>query len=180
MGIRYGSLDEEVRTYMAQELEFDLSRNCLYVSRRLTAAGAEQWPSILREAVLHHDDSWLAATLRASGALDTYEERHAQNGKVTMARIPVTAPDTLAEGEFNRFYARGLCAQVLASKGTEVEVYRGKDVQSPRLESQAMIGKHFPAAKLLDDLRQSIGVDTAMRLPPGPNSGLTVRRIQRE
>ena len=177
MGIRYDSLDEEVRTYMVQELESDLSRNGLYVSLRLTPEAAKQWPSILREAVLHHDDSWLAETLRASGALAAFEERHGQSGTVTTARIPFTAPDTLAEGEFNRFYARGLCAQVLAAGGTEVEVYRGKEVQPPRPESQAMIGKHLLAVALLDDLRRSIGVDTAMRLPSGPNSGLTVRRV---
>jgi hypothetical protein len=108
MGIRYESLDEEVRTCMVQELEFDISRSCLYVSSRLTPAGAKQWPGMLREAILHHDDSWLAETLRASGALAAFEERHGQNGKVTTARIPITAPDTLAEGEFNRFYT--LCA----------------------------------------------------------------------
>jgi hypothetical protein len=177
MGIRYESLDEEVRTYMDQELSLDVSKSCLYISSRLTPTGAKQWPGMLREAILHHDDSWLAEALRTSGVLAAFEERRGQSGKVITARIPITASDTLAEGEFNRFYARGLCAQVLAVGGTEVEVYRGKDVPSPRPESQAMIGKHLSAAALLDDLRQSGGVDTAMRLPPGPNSGLTVRRV---
>ncbi|MHB8107519.1 MAG: hypothetical protein ACYDH4_08875 [Candidatus Cryosericum sp.] len=179
MGIRYESLDEEVRTCMDQELSLDVSKSCLYISLRLTPTGAKQWPGMLREAILHHDDSWLAETLRTSGVLAAFEERHGQNGKVTTARIPITAADTLAEGEFNRFYIRGLCVQVLASSGTEVEVYRGKEVQSPRPESQAMIGKRLSAAKLLDDLRKPIGVDTAMGVPPGPNSGLTVRRVQR-
>ena len=26
-----------------------------------------------------------------------------------MVKVPVTAPQTLAEGEFNRFYIRGVC-----------------------------------------------------------------------
>ncbi|MGH3041645.1 MAG: hypothetical protein ACRDNG_07905 [Gaiellaceae bacterium] len=83
----------------------------------------------------------------------------------------------MAEGEFNRFYARGLCADVVASGGTEVQVYRGKDVQNPRSESQAMIGRRLPAQSLLDDLRTSQGVEPALGLPPGPNSGLTIRRV---
>jgi len=69
--------------------------------------------------------------------------RHNQDGSISMTRMLDNAADTLAEGEFNRFYARGLCAQVLSSGGTEVEVYRGKVVQNPRPQSQVMIGKHF-------------------------------------
>jgi len=48
--------------------------------------------------------------------------RHNQDGSISMTRMLDNAADTLAEGEFNRFYARGLCAQVLSSGGTEVEV----------------------------------------------------------
>lgn len=94
-----------------------------------------------------------------------------------MVKVPVTAPDTLAEGEFNRFYSRGVCVDVLAANGSTVEVYRGKAVTNPRARSQALIGRVLPAAALLGDLRTSIGVETAMGLPPGPNSGLTVRRV---
>jgi hypothetical protein len=107
----------------------------------------------------------------------TEEQRRKPKGGFTTARVPHTAPDTLAEGEFNRFYARGLCAFVVSSGGTEVEVYRGKEVQNARPESQAMIGRRLPAQKLLDDLRTSQGVEPALGLPPGPNSALTVRRV---
>jgi hypothetical protein len=106
----------------------------------------------------------------------TEEQRRKPKGGFTTAQVPYTAPDTLAEGEFNRFYARGLCVHVLASGGTEVEVYRGKEVQNPRPESQAMIGRRLPAQNLLDDLRTAQGVEPALGLPRGPNSGLTVRR----
>jgi len=95
----------------------------------------------------------------------------------TTAKIPVTAPDTLAEGEFNRFYARGLCARAIDNGIKEVVVYRGKEVQQPRAESQAMIGKKIDATVLLEDLRNSPGVEPALGLPPGPNSGLTVHLL---
>jgi hypothetical protein len=178
MSIRYDNLDATVRVLMVRELERDQANGSLYISPRLTAAGAEAWLQILREAFEQHDDVWIAATLRSRGFISTTEQRRKPKGGFTTAQVPHTAPDTLAEGEFNRFYARGLCAQVVASGGTEVEVYRGKEVQNPRPESQAMVGRSLPAQQLLQDLRSSQGVEPALGLPPGPNSGLTVRRVR--
>jgi len=178
MGIHCESLDKVVRSYMIQELDADVSNGRLYISPRLTEAGAKIWPDILREAFGEHDDMWIAATLRSHGLLNAQEHRRKPRGGFTIVQVPYTAADTLAEGEFNRFYARGLCMQVLSTDGTQVEVYRGKDVRDPRPESQAMIGRLLPAQKLLDDLRSSPGVEPALGLPPGPNSGLTVRRAK--
>lgn len=176
MSIRYDSLDRSVRDAMIQELQLDISSGSLYVSQRLSDEGAQAWPQILREAFETYDDGWIAATLRSRTLLREYEQRRKPKGGFTTAQVPYTAADTLAEGEFNRFYARGLCASVLASGGTDVEVYRGKEVQNPRPESEAMIGQRLPARQLLEDLRVSQGVEPALGLPRGPNSGLTVRR----
>ena len=177
MGIQYESLDGAVRSCMIQELDLDLSTGRLYLSLRLNDAGKQEWPETLRKAFLEYDDLWLANALRSMNLLNPSVPRHNHDGSISMTRMPDNAADTLAEGEFNRFYARGLCAQVLSSGGTEVEVYRGKVVQNPRPQSQVMIGKHFQVKRLLEDLRQSIGVEPAMGLPAGPNSGLTVRRL---
>ena len=179
MSIRYDSLDPDVRRAMIQELDRDIAGGPLYVSKRLTEEGAKAWPQILREAFEHHDDDWIASTLRSRGLLRTHEERNKPKGGTTIAQVPVTAADTMAEGEFNRFYARGLCVNVIATGGTDVEVYRGKAAQNPRPQSEAMLGKHVPAQALLDDLRTSQGVEPALKLPPGPNSGLTIRRPTR-
>jgi hypothetical protein len=177
MGIRYRNLDAAVRAFMVREVERDQANNCLYISPRLTDAGAQAWPQILPEACEQQDDTWIASTLRSRGFIRTNEQRRKPKGGFTTAQVPYTAPDTLAEGEFNRFYARGLCAYVVEFGDIEVEVYRGKEVQNPRPESEAMIGRRLPAQTLLDDLRTSQGVEPALGLPPGPNSGLTVRRV---
>lgn len=177
MTIRCESLNESVRDAMVRELERDIADGTLYVSPRLTSEGARVWPAILREAFQSHDDTWTAATLRSRDLICSQEQRRKPKGGFTMAKVPHTAPDTLAEGEFNRFYARGLCACVLASGESEVEVYRGKDAQSPRPESEAMIGLRLSAQALLDDLRTAQGVEPALGLPPGPNSGVTIRRV---
>lgn len=178
MSIRYDSLDSAVRSAMLQEVERDLDSGSLYQSPRLTDSGVQEWPRLLREAIRDHDDAWLADSLRNGGYIRAQEPRRKRDGTSSMVKVPYTAPDTLAEGEFNRFYARGLCADVVAGGGGEVEVYRGKAVDNPRSQSTAMIGTRIPAQSLLDDLRTAQGVEPALGLPPGPNSGLTVRRAR--
>mgnify|MGYP001474528038 CR=1 FL=1 len=178
MGILYESLDESVRACMLQELEKDILDDNLYISPRLTDTGVKIWPEILRDAFASHDDTFVANALRSQGLLRSQEKRRRPNGGISMVNVPHTAADTLAEGEFNRYYARGVCLNVLDTSGTHVEVYRGKEVQKPRPESSALIGKRLSAQMLLDDLRSSPGVEPAMGLPPGPNSGLTIRRVE--
>jgi len=177
MSIRYDSLDEAVRHCMISELDRDTQGGNLYISSRLTEAGALGWPILLHEALVKHDDIWLAEQIRTRDLMRVTEQRRARGGGITSAKVPHNAPETLAEGEFNRFYIRGLCKHVMECAGTEVEVYRGKDVSNPRPDSQAMIGKRLPASQLLQDLRASQGVEPALGLPPGPNSGLTVRSV---
>lgn len=91
-----------------------------------------------------------------------------------MAQVPVTAPDTLSEGEFNRYYVRGVCRRAIADRVQKVEVYRARHSDNPRQESEALIGKEIDPTALLTDLRNSQGVEPALGIPPGPNSGLCV------
>ena len=178
MSIQYESLDKSVRHSMVEELELDQQKGTLYISPRLTDEGVDAWFHIVREAFNDHDDTWIASTLRSQRLMCTTEQRRKSKGGFTPVKVPRTAPDTLAEGEFNRFYIRGLCRDVLKSEDmAEVEVYRGKSVEKPRHQSEQMIGQRLPAQRLLEDLRTSLGVDTALGLPPGPNSGLTARRV---
>lgn len=82
----------------------------------------------------------------------------------------------LAEGEFNRFYIRALCWITLLT-GKKLKIYRAKFSQTPRIDSQRMIGSFIDAEQLLLDLRKNPGTDTALGLPPGPNSGLSVELV---
>ncbi len=96
-----------------------------------------------------------------------------------MAKVASNAAEMLAEGELNRFFIRGLCiCMTAADVNAEVEIYRAKEVEKPRSESQMRIGKRVRASALLNDLRQNIAVDTALGVPAGPNSGLSVRAIR--
>ena len=175
MGIYYENLDEKTRQFMLKELEMDVKQGRVYISPRLNSLGQSKWVNLLKEAIKNHDDDWLANQLRSRGYMRSHEIRRTRTGKTTTAKVPKNAPETLSEGEFNRYYARGMCARALAEGTNEVVVYRGKSVQQPRPESQSKIGQRIDAKKLLEDLRMSQGVEPALGIPPGPNSGLTVR-----
>jgi hypothetical protein len=175
MPLNYENLDDKTRQSMLQEIALDVSRGSLYISPRLNEQGVQNYALLLREAAESHSDAWLANELRHQGYIKAFEQRRKRKGGFTTAKVPVTAPETLAEGEFNRFYARGLCIRAIKEGIAEVQVYRGKAVRNPRPESQAKIGQMISAEALLEDLRQSPGVEPALGLPPGPNSGLTVR-----
>ncbi|MHB1413989.1 MAG: hypothetical protein ACYC1C_01960 [Chloroflexota bacterium] len=160
---------------MLDELAMDLAAGTLYISSRLSAAGRTAYEQVLREAITKTDETWLAEALRAHGRRNTTESRRKPSGGFTTAKVPVNAPETLAEGEFNRFYARGVCRRAVEDAIPKVVVYRAKLVVNPRPESQSMIGSQVDARALLEDLRAHQGVEPALRLPPGPNSGLSVR-----
>lgn len=179
MALHYEHLDERTRRFMLKEVDLDMSQGSLYISPRLNEQGAQQYPALLREAVQNRDDGWLANELRRLSCMKAFEQRRKPKGGSTSAEVPITAPDTLAEGEYNRFYVRGLCVRSIEDGIHEVEVYRGKQVDRPRPESQALIGRRLSAEGLLKDIRQSPGVEPALGLPPGPNSGLTVRLLSR-
>lgn len=174
MGMHYASL-ADVREHMSNELKVDQAAGKLFVSNRLTPLGGQKWPGLLLVAVEQHDDEWLAGQLRANRLIIAQEQRRKPSGGYTMAAVPATAPDTLAEGEFNRFYIRGVCLQAIKIGRPTVEVYRAKAVGAPRAESIAKVGTHISPERLLADLRQNLGIDTALGLPAGPNSGLSVK-----
>ena len=174
MALRYRNLDESTRSFMLSEVDLDLSHEKLYISPQLNELGAQNYVSVLKEAIEHHDDTWLAEQLRNRGYMKEHEQRKKGSGFTTV-RVPKNAPDTLSEREFNRYYIRGLCVRVIEEGMDQVEIYQGKRVSKPRPESEALLGKRVSAETLLEDLRESAAVELALGLPRRPNSGLTVR-----
>jgi len=160
---------------MLSEIAHDVFEKTLYISTRLAEVGAQNWAALLTESAEQHDDAWLANEIQRRGYLRTHEERRKSTGGTTTVKVPVTAHTTLAEGEFNRFYVRGLCQSVLKNGGDRLVAYRARHSSNPRPESDAIVGREFSPTSLLADLRTSTGVEPALGVPPGPNSGLSVR-----
>ncbi len=175
MGLTLLSLDERTRGFILQEFEQDVKAGKLFISDRLTPSGKKDYPDLFQKAIRSGNDASLARDLNTPGRLELSESKISSKGKRFSSAVPKNAAETLAEGEFNRFYARGLCRRAIEDKLPNLVIYRAKDVSVPRPDSAAKIGTQISAPKLLEDLRKSIGVDPALGLPSGPNSGLSVK-----
>jgi hypothetical protein len=175
MPLTYLNLDDRTRHFMLEEIDMDANAGKIYLSSYLSPTGQADWPALLRRAAQSETDGWFGAQLRLSSRLNTMgQRRKPKGGGYTMVRVPITAHETLSEGEFNRFYIRGLCRRAIADNIPDVIVYRAKAVDNPRPESQHKIGAHEDPAILLRDLREHVGVETSSGFP-GPNSGLSVK-----
>jgi len=177
MALTLEHLDEKTRHYMLAEFDRDAAQDDgVYLSERLSPQGVAAYPSALREAIASGDDSTLQSVLQEPGMLNSHDKSYVtKKGKLVTPKMNVRAPQTLAEGEFNRYYVRGLCARVCNEGGGNVEVYRARASSWERPESVAMIGSQINATELLDDLRRHIGEEPT--LLPDVNSGLSVRLI---
>lgn len=174
MALNLENLDAQIRELMMGEIDFDIARGRLFLSERLNELGKQQYPDLLKKSVINGNDETLSHDLLKYGLFNPTYPRRSQNGKTTQVKMPSNAHITLAEGEFNRYYMRAVCLRAIEQNAT-VEVYRAKEVSQPRSESEAKLGLELDPKKLLVDLRANIGTDTALGIPPGPNSGLSIR-----
>lgn len=170
MPLHYENLDKTTRKFMQEEIQSDISSNTIYLGSYLNEQGKILWPKILLNAAENGNDASLAETLRSENLLKTTALRA---GKPVS--VPKNAAETLSEGEFNRYYARGVCLHALSNGSETVTVYRARHSSNPRSTSEEKIDTSVDAKDLLEDLRKNIGIDTALGLPNGPNSGLSVK-----
>ena len=175
MGLNYKSLDQVTRNKMIKEFKADVSNNSVYLSKRFTDDGGKYYVDAMISHLENGNDDSLATALKNSNCFKSHEERKTVKG-MSLVKVPETASQTFSEGEFNRFYIRGLCLRAL-EEGVSLCVYRARYSENPRAESEAIIGKFFDPTQLLVDLRNNIGIDTALGLPSGPNSGLSIEII---
>lgn len=176
MALTLRNLDEQTRAAMLEEVELDINNGKLYISDRLNALGKQRYPELLIENIKKGDDLTLANALKQGLFNSTYQRKKPKGGfsNVTM---PSNAPDMLAEGEFNRFYIRGLCKRAVETGNGQLRVYRSRFSQNPRPESERKIGQIVNASELLSDMRNNVGTETYFGVPNGPNSGLSVELI---
>ncbi|EGJ50931.1 hypothetical protein [Desulfocurvibacter africanus] len=147
IGNAYDSLDEETRRWMLVELDEDEQGGVLYYPPLLTDRGREEYRWLLREALKHHDDAWLAHGLDKPGLLrieladsetmgmsqrgrrgprwrTRIEQPNAEAMGTSPAEVPMSVIDDMAADEFNRYYSRGVCRRVLESGLGQVEIYK--------------------------------------------------------
>lgn len=166
-------LDATTRNLMLAEIDDDVSASRLYLSLRLSPQGVRLYEGLLRESARSHHPDWLATELQRQGCIVDQEQRKLKDGRIISAKTPSNAAQILADGEFNRFYARAVC-MLAVGQGRKVRICRGKQVNDPRPESEAVIGQVFDPVSVVFDLRAASGLEAGLALHVGANSGLTL------
>jgi hypothetical protein len=176
MGLRYENLDDETRKFMVEEIEMDIQSDKVYRSSYLTQSGQGAFPDLVLEAAKTGNDDTLTGSLRGKFNTTTMRRKPRAHGYYRAA-VPVNAAEVLAESEFNRYFVRGLCRRAIGSGIERLQVFRAKAVAQPRPESERKIGLLVLPDVVLSDVRKSqeYGVETALGIPPGPGSGITLR-----
>jgi hypothetical protein len=183
--MEYTNLDETTRRYMLMELEEDVREGRVILSRLLTNRGQGEFIDLLGEAMRHHDPYWLGSELRSGGRMHIALE-DADVQKLAPEELPVYEPDVLAEGEFNRYYVRGMCRRALdegieelrivkLTKGPYASfVYKSGDLPQDEREREVDVADKVDPQWLLEKLRQDPEGEMDLGIPGEPGSGLTV------
>jgi len=169
----FENLDSKTRKFMLIAIEEAEKTNNIYYSTRFNSNGNQKWVPLLKDAAKQYNEHWLAYQLEANVLMKDFEGAQTPSGGYTIKHVPHTAAETMAEGQFNRFYILGLCKRATAEGITHLEIYRAKNVTKPRPESQAMIGTKLS----ITDIEAQLEVTNNSFKSPlvKPNSGLSVR-----
>lgn len=170
----FSDLTNDLIPLMLEEVDLDINEGSLYLSPRLTEYGLIQYPLFLKKTIINLSFQEFLIALQVPGILKTTEARKNKSGGYSYVKVPSNAANLIAEGEFNKFYIRALCRKAI-SESLPLEVYRAKPVTTPRADSEAKIGISINPAELLDDLRNTKGIDSHLGLPNGYNSGLSIK-----
>jgi hypothetical protein len=175
MPLQYESLDPVTRRYALAELDSDLATDKFHVSERLRPTAIKEYERYLHEAIRYYDDRWLEE--HTADLLVDFEHRRTRSGGTTTARIPDMAARMLAEGDFNRYYMRGVCLRAIEEGREVVEVYRARLSIEPRRESAELEGHRLPAREVLNYLRGQPSAQPEVTALARTNSGLSVRLV---
>ncbi len=146
IGNVYESLDKDTRRWMLTEFDEDERAGKVHLDSLLTERGKKEFLWLMREAIQHHDDAWLANGLDKPGMLridlanteavspqrprgpgwrKSGEQPDSEVMGRSSAEVPTSVIEDLAADEFNRYYSRGVCRRVLESgMGNQVEIYK--------------------------------------------------------
>ncbi|MFA6266277.1 MAG: hypothetical protein WC670_11265 [Pseudolabrys sp.] len=176
MGLFYGDLTPDIRRLMIEEIDMDVASENISLSRWLTQGGQGNWPDLLKRAATEGSDVTLATEIRRGNHLvERYQKRKPKSNEYTWAAVPHNGHEVLAEIEFNNYFCRALCRHAIENRIPRLEIYRAKAAMQPRPESQEKIGTLIDPLTVLTDLRASVGSATALGIPAGPGTGLTLR-----
>jgi hypothetical protein len=153
MELGFETLDFETRRLMVEEVQADVTGGRIFLSNYLNQEGQQVWPTLLIAAINTGTADTLAEDLRRGAFFRARYAKRTPSGGITYAAVPITAHQTLAEGQFNAYYMRALARRALDS-GERLQVYRAKAVANSRSSSQGLIGTWLDPLEVLRVLRE--------------------------
>ena len=170
---KFENLDKVTRPFIIKAIEEAEQTNNIYYSTRFNENGRTSWSSLLKKAANEHDEHWLAYQIESNVLMKDFEGARTRLGGYSIKHVPHKAAETMAEGQFNRFYMLGLCKRARQEEISQLEVYRAKPTSQHRSSSEAIIGKQF----LVDEIEQQLKeIKNCFNSPLlKPNSGLCIR-----
>jgi isocitrate dehydrogenase kinase/phosphatase len=169
---KFNKLDKQTRLLMCEEITIAEKSKNVYESTRFNDTGRKIWVTLLQNAAQEYDEHWLAYQLEIAGAMKDLETKAKPKGGYTIAHVPDKATETLADGQFNRFYMAAICRRALNNGKLNVIIYRAKERIEPRPGSQLLEGTSRDANTLLQELRiRDLSLKCNLLKP---NSGLSI------
>ena len=175
MPLHYENLDPITRRFAFEELQRDIDNGTFHASERLRPESVGEYKRLLSEALRYYDDRWLEE--RAEDLVIEHEPRRTRSGGVIEARVPTMAVRMLTEGDFNRYYMRGVSLRAIDEERGVVEVYRARLSLEARPESAELEGRRVSPRDVLSWLRGEPGDDDGAVRLGRPNSGLSIRLV---
>jgi len=169
----YDDLEDVTRKMMLEAIEEANESNNIYYSTRFNDLGKQRWLPLLREAANLYNEHWLAFQIEAEVLMKDFEGSRTPSGGYTIKHVPHIASETMADGQFNRFYMLGLCKYARQQGINHLEIYRAKFSSEPREESQALVGGLLSLEEIESQLLVTINSFNSPLLKP--NSGLSLR-----
>ena len=170
---RLENLDDATRFSMLEAIEEAQNTGNIYYSTRFNQSGKNEWLPLLKQAAQEFNEHWLAYQLESKKLMKDFEGARTSSDVYTIKHVPHTAAQTIAEGQFNRFYMLGICKRARVEGITHLEIYRAKERSEPRPESQSLIGNQLSIDEIEIQLKE---VKASFNSPLiKPNSGLCVR-----
>jgi hypothetical protein len=169
----FENLNTDVRHLMLKAIEDAEATKNIYFSSRFNQTGKDNWLNLLKQAALHHNEHWLAFQLEYIGSFNSTEMFQKPSGSYSVKHVPHNASQTLAEGQFNRFYMLGLCLHAKTRDINSLEIYRAKTRSDSRPTSQGLEGTKISVSEVEAQLKVVLSSHRSPLLQP--NSGLSVK-----
>lgn len=181
----FEELTQAIRVLMVSEFQAEQSSSicAAYRPKVLTLAGENIFCSTMEEHLASGDESSLAIALSPSAYWVERGIRNTKKGPISYTLSGHQRAKVFAITDFNTWYVRALCKQLMNEGVETCEVYRAQYAYEPRGACLLLEGKLINVKALYEGHRSRYhpaltSNPSALSVPAGPNCHHSVRRAK--